>query len=107
MSFTQLIATIDRTAQALLGGEPVIYRPTVGDPVTVTGLFDAQYVLIQGSAHAGVEGRGPAVSLRLEDLPGDPEQDSPTVTIRGVDYDVLAAKPDGIGGIVLVLRKVA
>jgi hypothetical protein len=106
MSFFDLIADIDRTAQRLLGGEPMIYRPEVGDPVTVVGIFDQQYVLARGNAHAGVETLSPAVFLRLEDLPTDPEDDEPTLTIRAVVYRVGERKPDGIGGIVLELHKV-
>jgi hypothetical protein len=111
MSFFDVIASADRAAQDLLGGVPVIYRPNGGDPVVPNpiGIFDAQYVLVQGGdAHAGVESVSPAVFLRREDLPGDPDDDDPdttTVTIGGIDYRVAGVKPDGIGGIVLVLRK--
>jgi hypothetical protein len=105
-TFADLVADIDRAAQAELGGEPVIYRPAVGDEVQPIGIFDAQYVLAQGDAEAGVEAAGPAVFLRLSDLPVDPELDEPTLTIDGIGYRVTARKPDGIGGIVLLLRAV-
>jgi hypothetical protein len=91
---------------------PVGYRANGGEPVepAPVGIFDEHYVLVQGDAHAGVESVGPAVFLRLEDLPGDPDLDDrelTIVTIRGVDYRVKEVKPDGIGGVVLTLRKVA
>lgn len=105
MSFADLVANADRAAQSALGGEPVIYRPAVEAVVTVTGIFDAQYVLAKGSANAGVETLGPAVFLRLEDLPTNPEDDEPTLEIRGVDYRVIERRPDGMGGIVLALRR--
>jgi len=104
--FALLVADLDRTAQAELGGEPVIYQSAVGAAVPITGIFDAQYVLAQGDAEAGVTTRGPAVFLRLDDLPVDPELDEPTLTIRGTDYHINDRKPDGLGGIVLTLRKV-
>ena len=112
MSFADRIAAVDRAAQERLGGVPVSYRPNGGDPVAPApiGIFDAQYVLVQGDAHAGVEAAGPAVFLRLEDLSGDPDLDDrelTVVTITGVDYRVKEVKPDGIGGVVLTLRKVA
>ncbi len=111
MSFSALVAAADRAAQAALGGETVTYTPTVGAPppaaVQVTGIFDEQYVLAKGSAEAGVEALGPAVFLRLEDLPTDPEDDEPAITIRSVDYRVIERRPDGIGGIVLALRRSA
>lgn len=106
MSFVDLVTRIDRAVQRQLGGVSVIYRPELGAPVQVTGVFDAGYVLVEGSAEAGVEARDPSVFLQLADLPRDPDQDEPTLTIGGVDYRVIERKPDGIGGIVLVLRKV-
>jgi hypothetical protein len=106
MSFDELVEQADRAAQAALGGELVTYEPEDGEPVEVTGIFDAQYVLAKGSAEAGVETLGPAVFFRLDDLPEDPEDDEPTLTIRGVDYRVIERRPDSMGGIVLVLRRV-
>jgi hypothetical protein len=106
MSFASLVAQVDRAAQRLLGGELVTYAPAVGVPVQVTGIFDANYVLVTGSiGNAGVEALGPAVFFRLEDLPVDPEDDEPLLTIRGVDYKVTERRPDDMGGIVLAIRR--
>lgn len=107
MSFAELVARADRAAYASLGGEPVTYDPA-GTPraVVVTGLFDLQYSLAKGDGEAGVGVLGPAVFLRLSDLPSDPDLDDPTLTIRGVVYRVIERMPDGIGGIVLTLRRV-
>lgn len=105
MSFEDLVAQVDRAAQSLLGGEIVTYAPSVGSPVQVTGMFDEQYVLAKGDANAGVETLGPAVFFRLEDLPVDPEDDEPTLTIRGNAYSVHERRPDGMGGIVLAVRR--
>lgn len=105
-AFADLVADVDRAALAALGGEPVLYRPAGGDPAPIVGIFDAQFVLAQGDAEAGVEAAAPAVFFRLSDLPTDPELDDPTLTIGGRDYRVIQRKPDGFGGIVLVLRQV-
>lgn len=105
MAFADLVESVDRLTQTHLGGEPVVYTPEVGAPATVTGIFDEQYVLVQGTVEAGTEALGPAVFFRLSDLPVDPELDQPTITIRGVDYRVTERQPDGIGGIVLELRR--
>jgi hypothetical protein len=114
MSFANLIARVDRIAMDVFGdkdanGDPVsiTYAPAVGASVPVIGIFDEQYVLAKGTAYAGVEALGPAVFLRLEDLPLDPEDDDPVITIRGNEYSVVERRPDGLGGIVLVLRFVA
>lgn len=105
-TFAELVAGVDRTCQEQLGGEVVTYAPAeVGPPVPVTGIFDLQYVLAKGTAEAGVEVLGPAVFFRLEDLPVDPEDDEPTLTIRGLDYRVIERRPDDMGGIVLALRR--
>lgn len=106
MAFAELVAQMDRTAQKLLGGVAVIYRPEFGVPVSVVGIFDAAYVRVQGDAEAGVEALGPAVFLILADLPTDPMVDDPTLTINGADYRVIERKPAEFGSIVLLLRLV-
>lgn len=106
MAFGDLIAAADRNAQALLGGEPVAYHPQAGPAVTVTGIFDEPFMLVQGGAEDGVETKVPTVFLRLADLPTDPEVDHPTLTIRGVTYRVWKRQPAGFGSIQLWLRKV-
>ncbi len=106
MSFGDLVARVDRAVHSTLGGETITYGPSAGPPVQVTGVFDEQYVLAKGTAEAGVEALGPAVFFRLDDLPDDPDDDDPTLTIRDVDYRVIERRPDGMGGIVLALRKV-
>ncbi len=85
----------------------ITYQPAVGAPVTVRGIFDAQFVLAQGTAEAGVETLGPAVFLILSDLPTDPEFDDPILIIGGVSYRVHDRRTAGLGAIVLALRKVA
>lgn len=102
MSFDDLVAATAREALRVFG-EPVTYTPEVGPAVPVTGIFSAQYVLAKGSAEAGVESTVPAVFVLLADLPTDPEEDEPTLTIGGVTYRVRERQPDGAGGIVLGL----
>lgn len=104
--FDELVASTDRVALSVFGEDtPIVYEPLGGPPVQVDGIFDRAFVLAKGDAEAGVESVGPAVFLRLEELPADPEEDDPTLTIRGVDYRVIERMPDGAGGIVLALRK--
>lgn len=105
MAFADLIALADRAAQDHLGGVSVVYAPEVGAPVTVVGIFDENYFYAD-PGQAGVETITPAVFLRLEDLPTDPGEDNPTITIAGQDYTVRQRPTDGIGGAVrLLLRK--
>lgn len=106
MSFADEVERADRAALAVFGEPvPITYAPSVGSPVPVTGIFDEQYVLASGGAEAGVETMAPAVFFRLADLPVDPEDDEPILTIRGVSYRVIERPRDGMGGIILVLRR--
>lgn len=102
MGFFELMATADQAVRSHLGGVLVTYQPQVGDAVVVTGLFDENYVLVEAGQN-GVEQVGPAVSLRLDELPVDPEQDEPTLTISGRLYRVRERKPDSIRGLVVLL----
>lgn len=105
MTFSDLIAAADRAIGAAMGNE-IVYLPAVGPPTTVVGVFDELYVLATGDPEAGVSVIGPAVFLRLDDLPVNPELDEPRVQVAGSTYRVVERKPDGLGGIVLALRRV-
>jgi hypothetical protein len=108
MAFSDLVTAADRVVHSKLGGETITYDPAGASPaVSVTGIFDEQFVLAKGDGEAGVETLGPAVFFRLEDLPVDPEDDDPTLTIRGDAYRVTQRRPDGMGGIVLAVRLIA
>lgn len=84
----------------------ITYQPATGSPVVVSGIYDAQYVLAQGTEEAGVEVTAPAVFLRLASLPTDPEVDNPLLTIEGLAYRVAERRAAGLGSILLVLRRV-
>jgi len=106
MAFADLVTRIDRAAQGFLGGSAVIYRSEFGAPVTVQGIFDASHVFVD-EGEAGVESYGPAVFVRLSDLPVDPSADADTrVTIAGTEYRVIERKPDSMGGVMLRLHRV-
>jgi hypothetical protein len=102
MSFGSLLASADRAALATVGAA-VRYAPSSGAPVDVVGIFDAAYVRVDGGGHLGVVSSGPAVFLRLEDLPSDPEEDAPAITVDGVSYSVKDPSKDGQGGVLLRL----
>jgi hypothetical protein len=90
----------------LLDSVAVTYQSLAGT-VEVRGMFDENYVLVQGSAHAGVEQGGPAVFLRIEDLPRHPDQDEPLLTILGKAYKIRERQPDGsVGGSIRLLLHV-
>jgi anti-sigma factor ChrR (cupin superfamily) len=97
MAFTDLVEDVDRAVQQHLGGVTVVYQPEAGDAVTVTGMFDATYVLLD-QGNAGVEQVTPAVWLRLEDLPVHPSEDDPVITVNGTTYRVRERQVDSVDG---------
>lgn len=105
-TFAAAVMEIDKRTRDRLGGIAIIYRPAASEEFPVVGIFDENYILVTGDPPAGVETIGPAIFLRLDELPVDPENDEPILVIGGAEYDVIECKPDGIGGIVLRLRKV-
>lgn len=107
MSFAEILARADVQARTILG-EAVTYTPGAGLPATVDGIFDAAYLVVDPDAgQAGVSSSGPAVFLKLADLTSDPGLDSvATVTIRSVVYTWHEVKPDGTGGVLLLLHEV-
>lgn len=103
MGFADLLANTDRAVRGHLGGV-ITYVPGVGVSVEVDGIFDASYVLVD-SDQTGVSTSGPAVFLTLDDLPSDPVTDlTATVVVNGVTYSIREPKPDGIGGVLLLLH---
>ncbi|MFH0750670.1 MAG: hypothetical protein V2B17_02425 [Chloroflexota bacterium] len=105
MAFDTLLASADRAALNHLGG-PVSYTTGAGAMVEVVGIFDAAFVLVD-AGQADVSSCSPAVFLLLSDLPSDPTEDAASVEIDGTAYSVREARPDGKGGVVLLLHEEA
>ena len=104
MAFRDLLAVADRAAQKHLGGT-VRYTPTNGASAEVAGVFEAGHVRAD-AGQAGMTTVGPAVFLRLEDLPSDPELDEgASVTVSGVEYRIHEPAKDGQGGVTLYLHR--
>ena len=88
---------MDTAIKDKLGRVSVIYQPESGVAVTIFGMFDEVYELIQPGLSA-VEQIGPVVWLELEDLPCHPDEDDPLLTINGVRYKVRERQTDGAQG---------
>lgn len=106
MGFADLMASlVDPAVRQQLGGS-VTYTPGVGAAVTVDGVFDAAHQHLD-LGEPGVTSQGPAAFLTLADLPSDPVTDTAaTVTYAGVTYTPHTVKPDGLGGVLLLLHRV-
>lgn len=108
MGFFDAVERADRAVLSKLGPVNATYAPAVGDPVVVQGLFDKTYdLIVESGADYGVEQTAPALFVRVEDLPADPDTDTPVITIDGQDYEVIERKPDAErAGITLILHAV-
>jgi hypothetical protein len=104
MGFSALLGLVDKAVCSQLSDVSVTYTPSAGSPVVVKGVFDSNYTRVESpSGEVGVSSSGPAVFLRVVELPSDPSEDTATITISGVSYSIKEAKPDGLGGVHLLL----
>jgi hypothetical protein len=103
VSFSELLAAADRAILTPLGSA-IGYTPDGAAPVSVIGIFDSAFVRV-AAGEAGVASSGPAVFFLLNDLPVDPEDDDPVLSISGVDYVVTEVNKDGVGGVILHLHR--
>lgn len=106
MSFVDLLQTADVAVRGHLGGT-VTYTPSVGAPVDVAGVFDAAHVEVDPGQISMASSVGPAVFVRLADLPSDVDSDTGArITNAGVAYTIHTVKPDGLGGAHLLLHRI-
>lgn len=98
MSYASNLTSLDANLLNFLGAKDVTYTPSVGEAVTVKGLFDDASQLVDPGGEAGLEMPVPMLWLRLAELPGDPMTDSPTITVDGNTYTVYERRSDGDTG---------
>jgi hypothetical protein len=110
--------TFDGTMGVLMTffGTAIEYAPLNGAPGNLQGIFDMQFRrLAADTRQPGIASVGPAVFVRLSDLPVDPVMgapvdpttDNPVITVDGIEYRVREVQKDGQGGAVLHLTKKA
>lgn len=106
MAFADLLRVADQSVRGHLGGS-VVYSPSVGAPVTVPAVFDAAHVRADVGQISAAASVGPAVFVRLEELPSNPEEDTGArITNAGVAYTIHEVHPDGLGGAYLLLHRI-
>ena len=86
-------------------GTTVLYRPQVGDPVTITAIFHAEHAEAGLAGGVPVTTTAPVLDVLLADLPAEPEEGD-TLTVTGTDYRVVDIRTDGMGGAKLILHRV-
>lgn len=103
MSFADLLQGADAKVHERLG-DSCVYAPSSGPEVTLPCVYDAAYVLSEPRG-PGISSSAPAVFVRAEALPAGWEPDvEAAVTRAGVTYRIFEAKPDGQGGVLLILH---
>lgn len=98
MSFKTLEQAVVGTTNEVFGQE-IVYTPTVGDPVTIKGVFSNSWVQIENFLSLQ-----PVLRIKLTDLEASPLKGD-EVSIEEVDYRVNESRLDGFGGTTLILQK--
>ena len=98
---------VNRATLNVVGGDPVSYVPSEGDPIEWNVIMDDPFLHVDVGT-AGVTGSGPVAFGLLEDLDGnDPEEDTEATLIHGeTTYSIREVQKDGKGGVRLLLHKV-
>lgn len=91
-------------------GEPVMFRPVVGAPFPISGLFHEAYVSVDLAGGPGVTSVAPALGVRLAEFSTPPlQKDRVSITATalhgGGTYAVKEVRPNGIGGALLMLNR--
>lgn len=67
-------------------------------------VFDSAHVTVDPETGAPVSSQNPILGVRLIDLPSKPTTRD-RVQARGVLYQVTDVQPDGVAGVIVILRK--
>jgi hypothetical protein len=74
-------------------------------PIVIKGVFDRSYLAVDPETQAIVQSTQPVCLVRLSDLPALPGEGD-KVTIKSVEYKVVASEVDGYGNSLLRLHKI-
>ena len=85
-------------------GEPVTLYQEGQAPLTLRGIFDAEYEGVDLQAGVTVSSTQPMVELQESDLPSGVEEGD-TLRIRDKPYTVVDVRPDGNGALKVFLHK--
>lgn len=86
-------------------GEPVIFTPAGGSPVTVTGIFDRSFRELEEAEPSQRDTIFVSVGLRLSQLPREPRiGDTLEVPSVSIVFSVRQPRPDGKGNVRCILN---
>ena len=90
-------------------GKSFRYVPSIGPESTLTGIFDAAYLLMEAGT-PGVSGTAPTLVCRTDDLQALPMGkaiDGDRIIDGATEYFINDVQPDGIGMTVLIVERSA
>ena len=82
----------------------LIYKPIIGAPVPIKGIFDDAYASVVIMDGVPIESRRPRLGIRNLDLTLRPAKGDKCI-INGSTYRVVEYEPDGEAGTALFLHK--
>jgi len=89
-------------------GEDALFAPLKsapgGDAFAVRGPFDEAAEIVELGSEAPVSSTTPTLDIRLADFAATPEQGD-RVTVLGRLYEIWDTRPDGQGGMKLLLKR--
>jgi hypothetical protein len=100
-----LLPCLDAFGEAAQGQPVPVWTLSAGRTVAADGIFDRHGANLTFDANgASASIMQPRIFVRAADFPADaqPQQDM-RVSIRGFDWAVTSARPDGLGGITVTL----
>lgn len=84
-------------------GREVTYTPAVGDPETVTGIFEEVTQAFDPGLGLMVEDETPSLYMKFSDVPAGANFKDDEITIDDTDYAIKERHKDGNGGVRLLL----
>ena len=84
-------------------GVPVTYRPAAGPPVTLSGVFNRQFIDVRLLDEGEAVAPQPALGCRASQLPGKPAENDQFL-IEGQTWSVKRVHDDGLGHYTIFLH---
>lgn len=104
MGWEKLTDPVNRAVSASLG-VPATWTPKgSGSPVAIRAVFRRNRQEFDAESGCVVETTSSAAMIRADDLPRAPEEED-GFTIQGLEFLVAGTRPDGQGGILLILER--
>lgn len=104
MGWSEKMSNLTDACQTAMG-QTVTCTPATGDPYTLEGIFDENFVAVDPASETEVTSVHPVLFVKLSDMEAPPAKGD-EVTIGGVDYRVIQPQDDSEGGTRLLLHKI-